>query len=95
MKKTASSILCCAVALTGLIGSIAAHAEERTVPGNTQSGSGASGKSAGTAGGAGAAGKAGTDPTTLARTEEERVKQKNAKSSGSGKADSKRKDWKD
>lgn len=52
MKKTASSILCCAVALTGLIGSIAAHAEESTVPGNTQSGTGASGKSAGTAGGA-------------------------------------------
>jgi hypothetical protein len=56
-------------------------------PGNKSPQSDTEGKAAGYSGGAGAAGQAGTDPATLKRTEEERVRKNNA----SGK----RKDWKE
>jgi hypothetical protein len=53
-----------------------------------------SGKSAGYAGGGGAVGSTGTDPATLKRIEENRIKKKNA-AAGSGPNDAKRKDWKE
>jgi hypothetical protein len=49
-----------------------------------------SGKAAGYVGGGGAAGQAGTDPATLRRTEEDRLKKNGAQTS-----DGKRKDWKE
>jgi hypothetical protein len=50
----------------------------------------AQGKSAGYVGGGGAAGQAGTDPATLKRTEEDRLKKNDAQKGGG-----KRKDWKE
>jgi hypothetical protein len=55
-----------------------------------------SGKAAGYSGGAGAAGQSGTDPKTLSRTEEERVRKQNGGASGAAGANQgKRKDWKE
>jgi hypothetical protein len=59
-------------------------------PGNKSPQGDTEGKAAGYSGGAGAAGQSGTDPATLKRTEEERVRKNN-----SGSANGKRKDWKE
>jgi hypothetical protein len=56
---------------------------------------GISGKSAGYVGGGGAAGQAGTDPATLKRTEEQRLKKKHAQSGGSDADNAQRKDYKE
>ncbi|MDR5752296.1 MULTISPECIES: hypothetical protein [unclassified Caballeronia] len=92
MKTNAIVIATGAAALLTAITPCIARAETSTAPGTSQHGSG-SGKSAGVEGGAGAAGQQGTDPATLSRTEEQRIKQQNAKS-GNPQAGSKRQDWK-
>jgi hypothetical protein len=78
--------LACLFACMASAGAADAFAQSSGAPpGNVSPDSGTTGKSAGFSGGAGAAGQAGTDPRTLARTEEERLRKKNAQgASGSG-----------
>lgn len=91
MKRSLQSALI--VVLTGACVSTASAQQNGAPPGNKSPSDDGAGKSAGIAGGAGAAGQSGTDPATLKRTEEQRVKKQHGGASGSGTAN--RKDWKE
>lgn len=95
MKRFLRSALMVAlmVVLTGACVSAASAQQNGAPPGNKSPGDEGAGKSAGIAGGAGAAGQSGTDPATLKRTEEQRVKKQHGGASGPGTAH--RKDWKE
>ncbi|MDR5835519.1 hypothetical protein [Caballeronia sp. LZ034LL] len=91
MKRFLQSALM--VVLTGACMSAAWAQQNGAPPGNKSPSDDGAGKSAGIAGGAGAAGQSGTDPATLKRTEEQRVKKQHGGASGPGTAN--RKDWKE
>ena len=96
MNRTFRSTILITFACAFMAGATLASAQQNgEPPGNITSGNQTAGKSAGVAGGAGAAGQSGTDPATLSRIEEQRVKKNNVVKGASNPGAGKRKDWKE